>query len=97
MGLTNTFPVSLAAGKYQVVGMRANGTNLVAARLVFGNQGPRPGCPAVNDEVDQDYPLFRDGKLGVWGEFTNSNPPTLDALGVTDTAQEVFLDLIQVG
>ena len=92
-----TFPVSLRAGTYQVVGMRITGTNLVAARLVFPGGNWRPGAPAINAQADQDYPLFRQGRAGVWGEFAHSSPPTMDALGVTDTAQEIHLDVIRVG
>jgi len=92
-----TFPVSLKAGKYQVVGLRVLGANLVAARLFFPGTAWRPGAPAVNDEPDYGNDLFRNGNMGVWGEFAHSSPPTMDCLGVTDTAQEVFLDVIFLG
>lgn len=92
-----TFPVSLKAGRYAVVGMSARGTNLVAARLLFPGQAWRPGCPALNDEAEYDHPIFRHGQLGVWGEFAHSSPPTVDCLGVTDTSQEIFLDLVYLG
>ncbi|MAH48063.1 hypothetical protein CMI37_19730, partial [Candidatus Pacearchaeota archaeon] len=99
-GWTNgaiTFPVSLKAGRYQVVGMRCVSTNGVFARLVFPGQAWRPGVPIVNDEVDRDAPLFRNGAAGVWGEFDSASPPTVDAIGVTDSSQELFLDLIYIG
>lgn len=92
-----TFSQTLPAGKYQVVGMRARGTNLVAARLVFVGGAFRPGVPAINAVGDTDNWYQRYGRMGVWGEFQNTTPPTLDALGVTDTAQTVFLDLIKTG
>jgi len=99
-GWTNgalTFPVSLKAGRYQVVGMSCRSANSVFARLVFPGMGWRPGCACVNDELEEDYPLFRNGKAGVWGEFDSASPPTIDILGVTDTTEEVFLDLIYLG
>ena len=99
-GWTNgalTFPVSLKAGRYQVVGMSCRSANSVFARLVFPGSAWRPGVPCVNDEVDRDYPLFREGNAGVFGEFDSASPPTLDCLGVTDSAEEVFLDLIYLG
>jgi len=99
-GWTNgalTFPVSLKSGRYQVVGMSARSVSAVFARLVFPGMGWRPGSPVLQDEVQRDYPLFRNGNAGVWGEFDSASPPTIDFLGVTSTAQEVFLDLIYLG
>jgi hypothetical protein len=31
------------------------------------------------------------------GEFDSNQPPTIDCLGVTDSAQTILLDLIKVG
>jgi len=92
-----TFPTSLRAGRYAVVGMSARSANLVAARLVFPGLAWRPGVPALNDEAEYDYPLFRMGNCGVMGEFDHSSPPTVDLLGVTDTSEEIFLDLVYMG
>jgi hypothetical protein len=91
-----TFNQVLPSGRYAVVGMRVRGANLVVARLVFPGQMPRPGVLAVSaiGNVDPYWPRF--GRMGSWGEFDNTVPPTLDALGVTDTAQTLLLDLIQV-
>lgn len=92
-----TFEPTLPDGQYQVVGMRFRGTNLVAGRLVFPGQAFRPGAPAVNAIGDLDIPTFRFGRGGVFGQFDTNQPPTLDALGVTDSAQDIVLDLIKVG
>lgn len=92
-----TFSKDLPAGQYKIVGMRAQGTNLVAARLVFQGYSWRPGVPAVNVLGDRDAKWFRMGRLGDWGEFDQTSPPTLDCLGVTDTSQIIHLDLIKVG
>ena len=92
-----SFPTSLKAGNYQIVGMRAQSANLVAARLVIPGYAWRPGCPGSIAQTMVDYPAFRDGNMGVWGQFYHASPPTLDALGVTDTSEEVFLDLIYLG
>lgn len=91
-----TFAQTLPAGSYQVVGMRARGTNLVAARLVFVGGQWRPGVAAVNALGNVDPWAFRYGGLGVWGQFDNTTPPTVDCLGVTDSAQTFDLDLIKV-
>jgi len=92
-----TFESTLPDGRYQVVGQRYVGTNLVAGRLVFPGQAFRPGAPAVNAAGDLDVPTFRFGRGGVFGEFDTNQPPTMDALGVTDTTQSGILDLIKVG
>jgi len=92
-----TFPVSLKAGKYQVVGMRVQSANLVAARLVFPGMAWRPGCLGCAAGTTNEWPDFRNGGMGVWGEFMHSSPPTIDMTGATDTAEEVFLDLVYVG
>ena len=90
------FGQTLPAGRYQVVGLRARGTNLVAARLVFPGGTFRPGVPAVNVIGDLDAHWFRYGQMGVMGEFEHTTPPTLDALGVTDTVQNCVLDLVKI-
>lgn len=91
-----TFAQVLPAGTYQVVGMRARGANLVAARLVFPEQVARPGVLAVNAIGDLDPWTARYGRTGVFGEFPHTNPPTIDCLGTVDGAQTVLLDLIKV-
>lgn len=91
-----TFDDTLPAGTYNVVGMRAQGTNLVAARLVFVGGQFRAGVPAVNAVGNRDFYNGRYGRMGSFGMFDVNQPPTLDCLGVTDTAQTVWLDLIKV-
>jgi hypothetical protein len=92
-----TFNQVLPRGRYQVVGMRARGTNLVAARLNFRGQAFRPGTIALNAIGDQDHRLMRHGGMGVLGEFDTNTPPAIDCLGVTDSSQVYILDLIKVG
>jgi len=91
-----TFLQVLPAGSYQVVGMRARGTNLLAARLVFVGGTYRPGVPGVSaiGGLDNDYQRF--GNMGVFGQFDNTTPPTVDCLGDTDAAQSFIFDLIKV-
>ena len=92
-----TFPSSLKAGRYAVVGMAAMSANLVAARLVVPGSAWRPGVPARQTMPSRDLDVFRYGDLGVWGEFEHSSPPTVDCLGVTDTSEQVWLDLMYMG
>lgn len=90
-----TFSQTLPSGTYQVVGFRAIGANLVAARIFFVGSAWRPGTFAANVNNDNEWPDFRWGNIGVWGQFDNTVPPTVDCLGVTDTTQEFELDLIK--
>jgi hypothetical protein len=91
-----TFSQTLPSGRYQVVGLRAQGANLVAARIYASGAAWRPGVYAANLANDNDWPDFRYGNTGIWCEFDNTVPPTVDCLGVTDTTQEFVLDLIKV-
>ncbi len=92
-----TFSQTIPAGSYQVVGMRVQGATAVAARLNFtGAFGWRPGVVAFDADGDLDVPRFRNGQAGVFGEFTNETPPSIDILtqGI-DAAQTVHLDVIK--
>jgi len=91
-----TFEETLPAGTYNVVGLRATGANLVCARLVFVGGAFRPGVPAVNAVGQREFRQARFGSMGSFGVFDVNQPPTLDCLGVTDTAQTVIMDLIKV-
>lgn len=92
-----TFPSTLPAGSYQVVGARAEGTNLVAARFAFVGGGFRPGVPADTSSATNLFGEFRQGRAGVFGQFDTNYPPTMDFLGATDVSQVVVLDLIKSG
>lgn len=92
---TLTFQQTLPAGHYQCVGMRAWSANGVAARIFFIGYAWRPGAPMLNTEDNNEWPDFRFGNTGVWGEFDNTTPPSVDFMGITDTAQVVLLDLIK--
>ena len=88
---------TLPAGRYQVVGMKAFGTGLLAARLIFVGGIWRPGVPAGEVVGEPEIPMFRKGNFGVFGEFEFDQPPTVDLLGtaaVTDA--DLYLDLIQI-
>jgi hypothetical protein len=91
-----TFSQTLPAGTYQVVGMRAMSNGCVAARLVFVGGIWRPGVIGLDAVNDPGEPLFRNGNLGVFGEFYHDQPPTVDFLSISaDTSEVVFLDIIK--
>ena len=90
-----TFGQTLPAGHYQVVGFRSLSANQVAARIFFVGSPWRPGVLAVNLEDNNEDFYVRYGNIGVYGEFDNTVPPTVDFMGITDTAEIVYLDLIK--
>lgn len=92
-----TFGQTLPVGTYAVVGMRAQGATLVAARLVFRGSGIRPGVIGSDSEADDTNAYFRRGNFGVFGEFHSTVQPTVDILcNDADTAQEFVLDLVKL-
>lgn len=98
------FDQALKAGTYAVVGMKLNSTTPVIARLIFANQGARPGCIGYTVPVagvgPVENPMFRNGNLGVWGTFSHSNPPQMELLCQAADAAAVqigYLDVVRIG
>lgn len=91
-----TFSTTLPAGNYQLVGSRVWSANSVYHRYFFKGSFFRPGAPCLNAEDNNEWPLFRVGNLGVWDQFNNVTPPSVDVMGITDTAEVGFMDLIKV-
>jgi hypothetical protein len=91
-----TFANTLPAGNYQVIGARCWSANGVYARFFFKGSAWRPGMPMANTEDNNEWSYFRWGNYGVWDQFNNVTPPSLDVMGITDTAQAGYLDLIKV-
>jgi len=92
-----TFSQKLPPGKFRIVGMRAQGTNLVASRIVVPGFAWRPGVAAVNVLGDEDLAIFRMGRMGVFAEFDQTVGFTIDCLGASDSAQDLIFDLIYLG
>jgi hypothetical protein len=90
-----TFANTLPAGHYQLVGIRSISANQGAARVFFVGYPWRPGVIAVTSESSSEYFFYRYGNMGVFGEFDNTVPPTVDFLGTTDVAEILYLDLIK--
>ena len=93
---TLTFGQTLPYGTYNVVGFRAWSANGVFSRIFFVGYPWRPGAPMLNAEDNNEWIDFRYGNTGTWGQFVNTVPPTVDVMGITDTAQVFLLDLIKV-
>lgn len=92
-----TFDEDLPRGRYQLVGLFPVSAGMIAARAVFVGFGNRPGALGSDALSDLQSYLFRYGELGVFGEFEDTEPPTMDCLAVSaDATQEFWLDLIQL-
>lgn len=92
-----TLTEDLPRGRYQVVGMSAISAGLIAARLVFIGGIYRPGVMGADLVADIGSDLFRRGNMGIFGEFEDTDQPSVDFLSISaDTAEEIVLDLIQV-
>lgn len=92
-----TFQELLPVGRYQVLGMKALAATGVAARLVFSDSEYRPGVLITTATQNNEARFFRDGRMGVWGEFHTNQPPRLEVLAGAATAQTVHLDLVRLG
>lgn len=92
-----TFSQTLPAGRYSVVGMRAQSAGLRAARLVPIGGTWRPGVIGFDAAEDVEPERFRMGRAGEFLQFEHDTPPSVDFMSLSaDTAQVVHLDLIQV-
>lgn len=96
-----SFETQLPAGSYNIVGVRAEGANLIAIRLVFqGSASFRPGVIGVGSAhaIEPLNGLFRNGKFGSFGSFNQFNPPSIDIInnGTSETIV-LYLDLIKTG
>ena len=92
------FTDTLAAGRYTIVGMKVNHSDVVAARLVSAKWPHRPGVPGLSDLHYSEVERLTTGKMGTFGEFEHTNPPSIDILPkVSVTDIPLFLDLVKVG
>lgn len=89
---------TLPSGVYDINGLDAFGTNLVALRLIFPGGGYRPGCLARNAVGSIRNPIFQDGSLGCYGTFDSVNLPTAEIYAEgANTVQEVYMDAVRIG
>lgn len=90
-----SFADSLPSGRYALVGARMSSTNLMLFRFVFKGGMYRPGAIGIQVVSDIEDPLFRKGRMGVWGEFQHNTPPSIDVLcNGADAAFAGVLDLV---
>ena len=101
---TLSFTNNLQFGSYQIVGLRGVGATMVGARVNFKgssgigeNQWYRPGVACSDSSISTSAPGSRFGESGVFGVFQSTTPPSIEVVcDAADSAQEFFLDLIQI-
>lgn len=94
---TITLDRPLPKGRYEVVGMRVTGANVLYARLSFYGQIQRPGTIANVTPNAYILPYFRNGFMGKYGEFDNYLLPQLEIVGIGATAaQAISLDIVPI-
>jgi hypothetical protein len=92
-----TFDENIPRGRYSIVGMRAQSTTCVAARLIVPNQGARPGVIGCTTAGDEGWAGFRHGQFGSFGEWEDTDAMQAEFLcNAADAAQIVHLDLAPV-
>jgi hypothetical protein len=93
-----TFTETLPAGRYQVVGAAVWALSGMCFRIFFPGQVRRPGAPVMHDSLFDMPKAFRQGAMGVWGEFDHDVPPTIEMNCETTDAQDAdgYFDLIKI-
>ena len=90
---TLTWAREIPYGDYRVIGMRASGGGLIAARLVLPGETFRPGVQGI--AADQlGSPMWR---MGAWGElarFNSNQPPSVELLVAATSTPVIELDLV---
>jgi len=93
-----TWQDTLPAGIYAVVGLEFVGVTALAARVIFEDQVPRPGCVGSGLLATGSNDIFLGGRLGIWGRFNSNRMPNIEILcNAADTAQTVFLYFSRLG
>jgi hypothetical protein len=94
-----TFDDPLQAGYYAVIGAFPTTAGLIAARInIPGLNTYRMGCVGADAVGDVGEPMFRNGRLGIWGVFDQDIGLSMDFCSISaDTAETVVFDAIYLG
>jgi hypothetical protein len=92
-----TFDENLPRGRYQIVGMKALSATCKMARILVPSQQWRPGVLGAATIDIVEFPGFRYGGMGSFGEFEDVDALNAEFLaGAGDTTEIVYLDLVQL-
>ena len=95
-----TITPDLPMGRYAIVGAQMYGADYGLFRFVFRGVAERPGAVVFQDERLAIDEIFREGRIGVWGEFDSSLQPSMDVLFVsTNSSTQLwgYMDIMKVG
>ena len=96
--LTTTWNDTLPEGRYAVVGLEVIGATQVAARLIFNDSRLRPGCLSMGAVTDLAPPVFRKGRLGMWGSFLSTALPEIQVLNTGAALSfTIYMDIVKIG
>ena len=88
---------TLPRGIWAVVGAQVISGSACFARFVFTNNGTRPMVLVGEKPDSTSDPIFRNGALGIWGQFDGRTPPKIELLGTKAGSQhKIVLDLVRV-
>lgn len=93
-----TFDSTLPAGEYAVLGLDVVDPASQLARLRFQNYTMLPGTWVRNGATGTNSRVFRNGRLGNWGQFKNTAQPTLEIFSASGgaTSQVGVIDLVRI-
>ncbi len=93
-----SLPIDLPVGRYQVVGAMCRTSKVGSFRLVPVGADHRPGGAMDGGDKSIDCTGQRMGKMGIWCEFDQLTPPSLEICPLMATTwYSLKLDLIKVG
>lgn len=98
----NTRAVSLdddlPAGTYEIGGVTAIGTSLIAGRTVQKDSIYKPGFLCYDTIQDANAMTFRHGKFGTYGTFKHDQPLDIEFFpdAADNESQEIYLDIRKV-
>lgn len=93
-----TLPQDLPVGRYQLVGAMCRSNKVGVFRLVPIGQDFRPGGMIDAGDFGIETTLQREGNMGVWCEFDQLTPPSLEICPNMEAGwYSLKLDLIRVG
>lgn len=94
-----TFDDTLPVGRYQIVGARCFVADGVLFRFVPIGESHRPGWVTSNTLMLKTHDFQRNGGLGVWCEFNQITPPSIEVLvdeGASSNDVVLHVDLIKI-
>lgn len=95
---TITWTNQLPVGMYAIVGASFFSAGALAGRFIIENWPWRPGCFGVQALGNLTDRLFRNGNLGVWGQFPNYAMPQVEFFSASaDASMEITMDLQKIG